>query len=179
MNNESKISKLLFEKPNKEFHIRLLARETGLNPNTIINITQRMQTEGLLKKTKDKEKHLVLIKANTENRRYKLRKRVYNLEKIYDSGLVEFLENELSYPTIILFGSYAKAENHEESDIDLFIISDEKKKPDLNKYEHNLGTEIQLFIHTKQEFEKLKKTNTELLNNVLNGIILSGFLEAF
>lgn len=179
MNNELKLSKVLFDRPTKEFHIRLLARETGLNPNTIINITKRLEKEGILKIKKDKERNIVIIKADVENRIFRLRKRAYNLEKIYHSGVVDYLEDTLSYPTIILFGSYAKSENHEKSDVDFFIIAGEKKKLDLGKYEKILGAEIQLFIHTKNEFERLKKTSPELLNNVLNGIILSGFVEAF
>ncbi len=179
MDNQSRITNALFEKPAKEFHIRLLARETGLNPNTIINITKRLEKEGLLEIRKDRERNLVIIKANTQNKLFKLRKKAHNLEKIYASGLVDYLENELAYPTIILFGSYAKAENHEKSDIDIFIISTEKKTLDLAKYERSLGAEIQMFIHTKKEFEKLKTTSPELLNNVINGTVLSGFIKAF
>lgn len=179
MNNKEKIMQVLFENPGKEFHIRLLARETKLNPNTIINITKHMEEEGLLIRKKDDERHLVILKAAADNRIFKLRKRMYNLEKIFSSGIVDYLEDVLSYPTIILFGSYAKAENHINSDVDLFIIAEHKKELDLSKYENKLAAEIQVFVHTKEEFKKLKKTNSELMNNVVNGIILSGFLEVF
>jgi predicted nucleotidyltransferase len=179
MNNETKVCAKVFETPGKEFHIRSLARQTGLNPNTIINITNKLEKEGMLKETKDKETNRVLIKADTENKLYRLKKREYNIQKIAKSGLVEFLEEKLAYPTIILFGSYAKAESHEHSDIDLFIITKEKKEPDTTKYARALGANIQLFVHTKSEFDRMKKTSPELINNVLNGVILSGFLEVF
>ncbi len=179
MNNKDKILKQLFEKPAKEFHIRLLARLTKLNPNTIINITNDFIKEGLVIKRKDKERNITIVKANTQNIFYKIKKQSYNIEKIHKSKLINFINEKLAYPTIILFGSYAKAENHEKSDIDLFIISEEKKKLNLNKFEQKLETSIQLFIYTKEEFQKAIKKNPELINNMINGIILSGFLEVF
>ena len=177
MNTEEKILKILFEEPNKEFHIRNLARLTKLNPSTVSYTTEKLAKESILLREKSNDLNTVIVKADTESQKYKLKKKSYNLQKIFDSGLVTYLNTNLAYPTIILFGSYAKAENHQESDIDLFIISEEKKKPELGKYEAILKAEIQVFIHTKKEFIKLMKTNSELINNVVNGTILSGFLE--
>jgi len=106
-----------------------------------------------------------------------VKKKAYNVDQLYGSGLIAYLLEELAYPTIVLFGSYAKGENHESSDIDIFVLADEKKHPDLTKYEKALGAKIQLFLHTREEFTQLKKTNKELINNVLNGIRLEGYLE--
>lgn len=39
------ILKELFRKPDYKFHIRELARITKLNPNTIINLTNRLEKE--------------------------------------------------------------------------------------------------------------------------------------
>ena len=94
--------------------------------------------------------------------------------------MVEFIENELNYPeAIVLFGSYAKGENKKGSDIDLFILSESKNKLDLNDFEKKLDTEIQVFLHNRKDFEQMKVDNKELLNNIINGIKLSGFLEVF
>lgn len=177
MNNKEKILKFIFEEPNKEFHLRLLARLSGLHPNTVISITDELSKCGLITKHKDKERNVAVIKANKQNDIYKLKKQFYNIEKIHESGLIDFLNRELSYPAVFLFGSYAKAENYPGSDIDLFIITEENKKINVNDYEAKLHAKMQLFIHTKAEFEKLKKTNPELINNVLNGYKLTGYLE--
>ena len=179
MDNRSKALKEIFEEHPNSLHIRLLARKTGLNQNTIVNITDKLAQEGIITKEKDKETNKVSIKGNTHNQMFLLQRKFYNIKKIYESGLIEHLNDKLHYPTIILFGSYAKAENTKNSDIDIFIICDEKIKLDLSEYYDKLGAEIQLFIHTKKEFDTLKKTNKELMNNVINGSILSGFVEAF
>lgn len=177
MDTQQKVLVMFFEYPHKEFHIRQLARATKLHPNTIMTITSKLARDGFIEKVKSHEKHLVIMKAKTDLLLYKLRKQAYNIEKIYKSGLIDFLNAELAHPTIMLFGSYAKAENHERSDIDIFVIADEKKELNVNKFEKVLNAEVQLFLHTKKEFSKLKKTNPELVNNVINGCRLAGYLE--
>ena len=104
----------------------------------------------------------------------------YNLNLLYDSGLVNYLIKELNWPeAIILFGSFARAENSSASDIDLLIISSSKKEAKLTKFEKKTGYKIQIFIHSKKDIEKMKEKNKELLNNWVNGITLYGFWEVF
>ncbi len=177
MDNRQKILEVLFEEPDRDFHIRLLARRTGLHPNTVIKVTAMLAQEGLITKEKSKETNFHIIRANTSNRMFRLAKLFFNINKIYTSGIIDALNDTFAYPTIILFGSYAKAENTKESDIDLFIITAEKKHFNTDAFLEKLDAEIQLFVHTKSEFGKVKKQNKELINNVMNGIILEGYIE--
>ena len=100
----------------------------------------------------------------------------YNLELLNKSGLVDFLLNEFNYPeAIVLFGSFAKAENIKKSDIDILVVSPIKKKIELKEFEKNTGHEIQIFIYSGKELFSLK--NKELLNSFINGIVLEGYIE--
>ena len=103
----------------------------------------------------------------------------FNLEKIRKSKLIEFLEKEYDYPNIILFGSYAKAYDDEKSDIDLCLITESKKGIGLSKFEKQLNRNITLHLFTKNDWKKAVKNNKELINNIYNGITLSGQLEVF
>lgn len=176
MNNEELVLKILAE--TSPLHIRKLARLSKLNPNTIINITTRLAQDKILTKTEDPDTKRILIDF-AKNERAVKKKINYTIDTIYDSGLITYLEDYFSYPTIFLFGSFAKGENHETSDIDLFIITEDKKDVDVSKYEQKLSHEVQLFIHTPKEFRELCKSSKELINNVLNGIKLSGYIEIF
>ena len=49
----------------------------------------------------------------------------------------------------------------------------------VKEYEKKLRTEIQLFVHTPDEVDELKKTNKHLVNNIINGVRLYGFWEVF
>ena len=100
-------------------------------------IVKKFEEKGILKSEK-KFNHL-LFKANTQNKKFKQFKLNYNLNLLHDSGLINHLIKEFNHPeAIILFGSFAKAENISSSDIDLLIVSSVKKEINLRKFEKQL-----------------------------------------
>jgi predicted nucleotidyltransferase len=72
-----------------------------------------------------------------------------------------------------LFGSTALGEDVRESDIDLCVISGDKKL-ELAKFEGLLSRKINIIF--RKDFGKISK---ELKNNIINGIILKGHLKVF
>jgi predicted nucleotidyltransferase len=172
------LTNLFVESSYREFNLREIARLTGLNPMTASKYLGRLEKEGVIRKKP--ERNYIFYSANTESITFRDLKKYHNVRKLRSSGLVDYIEKELGYPqAIVLFGSYSKAENNRESDIDLFILSESKKKLDLSGYMSKLGAEIQIFRHSRIEFEEMKAKNKELLNNILNGTVLNGFLEVF
>ncbi|MBI4021282.1 MAG: nucleotidyltransferase domain-containing protein [Candidatus Aenigmarchaeota archaeon] len=164
--------------PNRTFNVREMARLTRLNPTTCSRYLTSLRKQGFL--VRKKERNLILYAADTESHAYRDFKIYRNIRRIRASGLLQHLEDALNYPeAVILFGSYAKGENAARSDIDLFILSESGKRLDLDAFERKLGASIQVFMHTRQELEILKVKNKELLNNILNGIVLLGFVEVF
>ncbi len=92
MIKKSKYEKVLdvfFNAPTHRYYIREIARITGLNPNTILNISNSLEKEKLIKR--EKKKHIVELSANIENKEFKELKRISNLKKIYESGLIDLL----------------------------------------------------------------------------------------
>jgi len=63
---------------------------------------------------------------------------------------------------VYLFGSFAKGEVHEASDIDLIIVGDFKEKffERIQKITALTDLPIEPLIYTPQEFKKLKKKNS-------------------
>ena len=173
-----KLINFFIEEPEKEFYVRELARILKKSPTTISSKLKEYSKLGILNYEK-KLNHL-LFKANTESRKFKQIKLNYNLSNISESGLVEYLTEEFNYPkAIVLFGSFSKAENIKKSDIDVLIITALRKELDLSKYEKKLGHKIQLFIHSDKEIVSMQKTNKELINSWVNGIVIYGNLEVF
>ncbi|MGB9707825.1 MAG: nucleotidyltransferase domain-containing protein [Candidatus Pacearchaeota archaeon] len=173
---ETKITILshFFENPNKEFYIREIARIAKINHTTVRQYLNKLIKEGLLLKSKKGlyPSYRLLLSKKTLNL-----KLFYNLEKIRESRLIEDLEKEYDMPVIVLFGSYAKAMDDLSSDIDICLITNIKKEINLEKYEKILRRRISLHKFTKKEWEIAKSKNKELVNNVCNGIVLSGELE--
>ena len=100
-------------------------------------------------------------------------KKINTLKEIKESSLLDYLNDNLMPNLIILFGSASKGEDLEDSDIDLFIECSDKKL-DLSKFETKLHRKINLFL--SKDFNKLSK---ELKNNLINGIILKGYLKVY
>lgn len=171
-----KILKLFIETPEKEFYVREIARILKKSPTTISKYLKELEKKGILKSEK-KFNHLI-FKAN-DSEEFKQRKLSYNLEIIKSSGLVDFLVQEYEPEAIILFGSFAKSDNSKKSDIDLLLVTGRKKETKLEKFEKILNHKIQLFVHSKEELEKIRQKNPELMNNWVNGIKLYGFFEVF
>ena len=166
------------KEPEREFHVREVAELIKKSPTTASKYLLECKKKGLLLSRK-KLNHL-LYKANNENVYFKDIKRKHNISKLRDSGLIEYLSKQFNHPeAIILFGSYAKAEDIPTSDIDVVVISPVKRELNLARFEKALGHPIQLFVFSKQRMESMKTKNKELLNNLINGVVLEGFLELF
>lgn len=168
-NNYNKILRELFDKPTYRFHIRELARATKLNPNTIINITNKLEKEGIVEK--QSKKHLVEVSLDLEKEKTIQKKKLFNLSRIYDSGLVNFLIDKYSHPkSITLLGSYSRGEDIERSDIDIAVNTIKKEIVDLTSFEKILKRKIHLLILPK-------KISEEFFNNLINGVVLYGAIK--
>ena len=100
---------------------------------------------------------------------------LFNLAQLQSSGIIDYLKEQLGNPAIVVFGSYARGEDTDSSDIDIFIASASKKKVSFERFEKKLHRPIQIFRYAGITHIK----NKELANNIINGITLHGFVEAF
>ncbi len=100
-------------------------------------------------------------------------KKISILFELNQSGLIDFLWDKISPEAIILYGSWSKGESTENSDIDLFIIGREKNI-DLEKYEKIIGAKVHIIFE-----QDIKKISNELKNNLINDIVLKGYLKLF
>ncbi|PIN75350.1 hypothetical protein COV18_04135 [Candidatus Woesearchaeota archaeon CG10_big_fil_rev_8_21_14_0_10_37_12] len=166
---------VFINEPDRELSIREYARLRRISPATALMRLHIFETQGLLvSKTLRNNK---LYSANEQSQKYKLTKKYYSILSIINTELLQHLIDSFREPlAIYLFGSYAKAENRPNSDIDIFILTRTKTTIDISQFEKNINAKIQLFVYTEEE---LKKANKHLLNNIINGIKLYGFWEAF
>jgi len=162
-----RILRRFFQNPTKQYHLRELSRELVLSMPTIIRSTDLLSKESLI--NKEKGKVITTVTAQRENATFIRLKRLYNLETIYCSGLIEYLNEVYTHPqAIILFGSYSRGEDIEKSDIDIAIITEKKKNQKVAKFE-------KYCLHTIAIHEvNLSKISDEFRANLANGIILEG-----
>ncbi len=170
VNNKEKIIKTLFEKPEYHFHIRELARATKLHPNTVIKITDELAKEEII--IKKQYKSLVEVFCRLDSNNYKRKKQLFNIAAIQESGLIDKLIDFYNHPqAIVLFGSFFRGEDWSDGDVDLAVVNSSEKVPPLSEYEKKLKRKIHLLA-----FE-YKDISEEFYNNLINGLVLYGFIK--
>ncbi|MCH7568313.1 MAG: nucleotidyltransferase domain-containing protein [Nanoarchaeota archaeon] len=167
------IKEYFFINPSKKLRVREIERTLKFPLPSVIRYCKELMEQGILEI--EKIGNISLYIADRTNEKYLLEKMIYNIKIIYESSLVSYLKEELGNPGIVLFGSYSKGEDVEESDIDLYIETLSKKGIDLKKFEKKLGRRIQIFRHGS--IKEIK--NSHLANNIINGITLNNYIEVF
>jgi len=165
-----------FSYPNKEFSLSDIAKELNISKNTASYITNELCKEEFLKiQTIGR---IWRISCN-KNHIYNYSKKIsYNLMMVYESGIIEEIHKIIPNPkNIILFGSYRKGDDDENSDIDIAIEIIGNEEPKI----HELGV-ISKFAYRKDVLVNLhifsrNKIDINLFSNIANGIVLEGFLE--
>ena len=158
-----------FDSPRKPFFIRELSRKCRLAQTAVRIHLKALLEEGLL--IKDKSGMYSPYKAARASPLFKLLKTQNIVMRMHQSGLIELLEKRLYPGCVILFGSVSRGEDTEESDIDLFVQASQTFL-DLRKFEKSLNRAINILYEPK-----IKELSPELLNNIVNGIILYGYLK--
>ena len=167
------IKEYFFVNPTTKLRVREIERTLKLSLPSVIRYCKELEKEEIL--TINKVGNVNFYTSNRPNEKYYLEKKLYNIKLIYVSGLIVYLKKELSNPAIILFGSFAKGEDTEESDVDLYLETLSDKKINLEKFEKFLNRKIQIFRQ-----KSLKHvSNLNLANNIINGAGLNGFVEVF
>ena len=160
-----KIMRVIFENPSRGFHLRELSRVAKLSMPAVISATNSLSLNRLI--SKKKEIHITRVKANLEFPRFVQKKRIFNLERIYDSGILEYLSAKYNFPkAIILFGSYSRGEDTEKSDVDIAVITDKSLNLDLSRFEK--------FLKRRVSLHENRKISKEFKANLANGIVLEG-----
>jgi len=161
--------KVFLDFPLDSFRLRELGRISKISPASVLNYLKEFVDEGLIKKYEKRGVPFYL--AERDNSNFIFYKKLSILYEINKSGLVEFLWDKLAPEAIVLYGSYVKGEAIEESDLDIFIIGKEKKIS-LDKFAGILNKEIHLIFR-----DNLKKMPKQFKTNLINGIVLKGYLN--
>ena len=160
--------KPFFEDDYRRISVREYSRIIKISPPTASKLLFSYNKKDLLKI--EKERNYIFFNSNKDSKDFIDLSRIYWRNKL--SEVIDYLEKNLLNPTIILFGSLAKAEAKIDSDIDLCIIA-KKKEINLDKFENKLKRKIQpLFFNSIKDIK-----NLELTNNIVNGYVLKGRLK--
>lgn len=163
------IMRFLFVKAGASFNARALSIPLDVSQTAIAKSLPLLEKEGLVKIEKERESGRWSIMLNRDNPQVIGLKRAENLQMLYESGIVSFLEDELPGAAIILFGSYSRGDDTVKSDIDIAVIGRKEKKLDLAPFEAMLERKI-----NPNFYPSFREIHKDLRENLFNGIVLVG-----
>lgn len=157
------VSDYFYLNPFTQVGVRELAGIIDQSPASVLRKLRKLNDQKLIKLENGK------YIANFYNNHYKQKKIVRNIDKLFESKIVDKLVKELNPKAIILFGSYLRGNDIENSDIDIVLIGSEEKSINLKKYERFLNRPISL-----QFYQNLSKY---LKKSLFNGFVLYGIVD--
>lgn len=170
---KTKIAEYFYLNPAVKLRVRQIERQVKVPLPSAIKYAKELEKERILKS--EIIANIKIYSANRTSNNYLLEKKFFNLKQLHHSNLIIYLVEKYHNPSLILFGSYSRGEDLEESDIDIYVETASKKKINLDKFENKLQRKVQLF--TYKNIKSIK--NKDLANNIINGSLLNGFVEVF
>ena len=120
---------------NNENHIRAIAKRLNINHMTIMRKIKVLSKENVVDYKQEGKNKTFFLKKTIEAKNYVFSTENYKLNNILKKypalrGIIEKIQKNKKIKLAILFGSYAKEIAKPESDIDIYIDTDNKKIKD-------------------------------------------------
>ena len=164
---------LFFNEPTKHWPFKEILKKAGISRPQAAQWLKRLASEKLLLKIKKKGRMPYYI-ANNTSPVFQMKKRVFALEMLEQSGFLAHLASLPGANAVYMFGSMSRWDWYTQSDVDIFIYGNDDAL-DIGRYETALKREIQVFVcHNPQE---LKGFNQGLLHSIMKGYRIKGDLH--
>ena len=171
-----KLLKIFLNNPDHPFYTKEISRNTGIGSGTVNNFLKNIHKDNIL--TKEIVGNVHLYNLNNESeivKQIKILNTIINLKKI--NLIEEFIKNDNSILSIILYGSHANGEYDSKSDIDLLILTNKKNQfsNTIQKLENKIKKIISPQIFTISDWQKIKEKDIIFYESIIrNHIVLYG-----
>ena len=168
-----KVLKVFFNEPTKKYSLKEISTSSKIAHTSVKKILNELLNNKIISSVNEKKgkRNFPTYKSNLEESYYRKLKFVSNLEEISQSLLIEKLDKLFMPKSIVLFGSYSRGEDIEESDIDIFVEAPEEEI-NLIKFEKKLSRKINLHFS-----KNINNLSSQLKENIINGVVLMGEIE--
>ena len=172
---EERVLELFFNEATKHWHFHDIVKSAKISDVVADKWLKKYCSSKIIKRIKPKGKMPYYI-VNWDNEQYHNKKRLYAINRLYDSGLIHQLQSLKKVKTIVIFGSFARTDWHTKSDVDIFIFG--------NPEEFRFGTlwgglgiqgkSREVSVHSYPTLEKIRGIHSGLMKNVVKGFFVKG-----
>ena len=159
---------LYFTNPNKKYYLRELERLLSFSVGNIRRELIKLESTGLF--LSENKGNLVYYYLNQSYPLFEELKSIIFKTSGAPKMLQNFLEKFNGISQAFIYGSFAKREEKEDSDIDLLIIgevNEDKLIEVISKLERRLQREINYAIFGKEDFKKKKEERNPFILDIL------------
>ena len=159
---------LYFTNPNKKYYLRELERILNFSVGNIRRELIKLESTGLF--LSENKGNLVYYYLNQSYPLFKELKSIIFKTSGPSKMLHNILKKFKGISQAFIYGSFAKGEEREDSDIDLLIIGEvdeDKLIEEIGKLEKKLQREINYAIYGKEDFNKKKEGGNPFILDIL------------
>ena len=174
----TRILQLFFSTPDLEMSLNELSGKLKISKTTAKKVILELEKLGfIIKKTYGKTWSIRCNKQHTYNSTRKISSNLEVIFENYPNWRQQIIDIAGNPKAVILFGSYRKGDDTEDSDIDIAVeVSDNKNIRIvpfgiMPKFGYRKNVPVNLHIFSRN------KIDINLFSNIANGIVLEGFLE--
>jgi len=173
---------ILFSNPQKPLYLSELARQVKTSPGNVRRELARFVRDGLIRE--ERKGNLVFYHLNPSHALFSEIHSLILKTTGIEGALQDLVKKDKKIKLALLYGSFARGEEHGESDIDLMIVSEGKHDDfysKLNELEMRFHREINPTIYQPSEFIKKLNEKDSFFAEVINKPhrILKGKLDEF
>ena len=156
------------------FHVKGLARLLKVSPASVSSTTKSLHSDGILLKEKRGIAHF--YKLNMDHYLTPTLKKAYGITLITElKPEVVFLEIDPGITSMALFGSYADGSFDGKSDVDVLLITPNKKRDLLDvaaRFSDELGHNVGLYIFKPSQWRSMVHRSDEFYRWVIRDYLL-------
>lgn len=180
--NQQLLLRLFYTNPERSFYMQEIGRILGKKPGVFQRTLNALAEERFL--LSEYRGHARFFQANTKHSLYPELKKIIAKTAGIEGTLRELFSQITQVKMALLYGSFAKAKERKDSDIDLLIVGsphiEDRLVKEIPKLEKKLQREINYKLYNKAEYREKRAKDDPFLEEVLTDqkIILKGDPDA-
>jgi predicted nucleotidyltransferase len=168
-----KILELLLLNPTMEFHLREISRRTRVSAPYVQRELANLMALGLV--LKRSQGNLTLFRVNKNSPIAEELKRIFLKTESFGRFIRDSLGEVGNIRFALIYGSFARGEEAERSDVDLLVVGDVDERRMLGvveQVEERLGREVNYVAWTEDEFEEKVRERVPLLEEIVGSSVI-------